>query len=52
MCDETEACLCCRWQRAICDWNLVFFLSDNVVIYSEKEEFEKLKAPPPKTVKR
>ncbi|CAG13671.1 unnamed protein product, partial [Tetraodon nigroviridis] len=24
---------------------------DNVVIYSEKDEFEKLKAPPPKTVK-
>ena len=30
-----------------------FFLSlDNVVIYSEKDEFDKMKAPPQKTVKR
>lgn len=31
---------------------LCVFLPDNVVIYSEKDEFEKLKTPPPKTVKR
>lgn len=29
-----------------------FLLSDNVVIYSEKDEYDKLKATPQKTVKR
>lgn len=32
--------------------NLSFSPSDNVVIYSEKDEFDKLKVPPQKTVKR
>lgn len=31
---------------------LSFVVADNVVIFSEKDEFDKLKAPPQKTVKR
>lgn len=40
------------WENKMNEFCIFFLFSDTVVIYSEKDEYDKLKATPQKAVKR